>query len=340
MEHVNTRCNVTKGQLLEIIALQTNVVQQGLDLASIMQMVTRETQRLTHADGAVIELSEAGEMVYRAVSGLAENQLGLRLPMANSLSGYVVEVGKTLVCYDSEQDERVNREACNAVGLRSMIVNPLKFRDENIGVLKILYKRPNAFAHKDIEIVKLLSDLIAASMHTATEYGVNELYIKATTDQLTGVSNRALFFDRLRRIILESQRSGEIFGIVIFDMDSLKQINDHLGHRAGDAAIKEVALRVNTSIREYDTLSRLGGDEFGIILNKIHGIEDAKTLYQRITTSLNHAFIFEKNNIPLHVSIGYSIFDVDGKNIEELIEVADRRMYKEKEAKRIVNKQL
>lgn len=330
----NARCKVTRDQLLDIIAIQAKVVQQGVDLASIMQMVISETERLTHADGAVIELAEDGEMVYRAASGLAEKQLGLRLPIANSLSGYAVESGEMLICADSEKDNRVNQDACRAVGLRSMIVNPLKFKDKNVGVLKILYKTTNAFCCKDIQIVKLLSDLIAASMFTATEYGSNELYIKATTDQLTGISNRALFFDRLRRNLLESKRTKELFGIAVLDMDGLKPINDLLGHRAGDAAIKEVALRAKASIREYDTISRLGGDEFGIIFSKIHNAADAEILCNRITLAMNNEFIFEDKNIHLSVSVGFSIFSEDGKSIEELIENADRRMYKNKEIKK------
>ena len=334
MELNNTRRTLTRKQLFDIIALQTKVVQQGLDFASIMQMVTSETQRLTRADGAVIELAEAGEMVYRSVSGLAENQLGLRLPIAESLSGSAVNSGETLVCSDSEKDERVNRAACRTVGLRSMIVNPLKYKNENIGVLKILYRKENAFSGKDIEIVKLLSDLIAASMYTATEYGINELYIKATTDHLTGIPNRALFFDRLRRNLLESKRTKEKFGIAIIDMDGLKLINDQLGHRAGDAAIKEVALRATALIREYDTISRLGGDEFGIILNKITEQTGAKNLCSRIVISMGNEFIFENSNIPLSVSVGFSIFGEDGETIEELIEIADRRMYVDKKQKK------
>ncbi len=327
-------------QLLDIIGLLTKVVQQGLDLASIMHMVTEETVRLTHSDGAVIEIAEGADMIYKAASGLAADQLGLRLPISSSLSGYSIQTGQTLLCLDSEHDERVNLQACRTIGLRSMIVHPLKNKSINVGVLKVLYSVPNAFGNREIEIVRLMSDLIAALMYTAIEYGMDELYVKATTDQLTGIPNRALFFDRLKRNILESQRTGEKFSIAIFDMDGLKPINDRLGHRAGDAAIKEVALRAKGSIREYDTISRLGGDEFGIILYKAKMLQDAEHLGNRIKYLMNKEFLFENKSIPLSISIGCAVFPDDGASIDELVETADFRMYKEKsEQKTISNNQ-
>lgn len=321
-------------QLLDIISFLTKVVQQGLDLASIMHMVTVETTRLTHSDGAVIEVAEGSDMVYKAASGLAENQLNFRLAISNSLSGFSVQTGRTLVCLDSERDERVNLQACRAIGLRSMIVHPLKNKNQNVGVLKVLYKAPNAFGNKEIEIVRLMSDVVAALMSTAIEYGMDELYKKATTDQLTGIPNRALFFDRLKRHIIESNRTGDKFCIAIFDMDGLKPINDNLGHRVGDVAIREVAERAKKSIRECDTISRLGGDEFGIILYKTKSLGDAENLCNRIRSLMNKEFSFENKNIPLSISIGCAVFSEDGGSIDELVETADLRMYKQKSEKK------
>lgn len=320
-------------QLLDIIGLLTTIVQQGLDLKSIMRLVTTEAIKLTNSDGAVIELVEDGFLVYTDVSGLAEHQIGLKVPINNSLSGLAIQTGQTLVCLDSELDKYVNIDACRTIGLRSMIVTPLKNGDQNVGVLKVLYIKPNAFSNREIAIVELMSDLIAALMYTAIKFSMDELYLKATTDQLTGISNRALFFDRLKRILSESRRTGDIFSIAIFDMDRLKSINDKQGHRTADAAIREISRRAKESIREYDTISRLGGDEFGLILYKTKTLKDAENLCSRLVSLISEPFFYENKQLQLGISIGCSIFPDDGDTIDELLETADSRMYENKLSK-------
>ncbi|MCE1252641.1 MAG: sensor domain-containing diguanylate cyclase [Anaerolineae bacterium] len=326
---------LSQGQLLKIINIQTQVVQQGLDLSSIMFLVAKESQELTGADGAVVELAEDGDMVYRAATGTAENQLGLRLPINTSLSGLCVKLGETLICDDSETDPRVDREACRKVGLRSMVVNPLKFNGKTVGVLKLICKKTGAFGENEVQIVNLLSDLIAASMYMAVEYEEKELYVKATTDSLTGISNRALFYDRLRLVLSQSQRKQEGFGVVLYDMDGLKRINDILGHRAGDSAIKEVAHRARAQLRDFDTISRLGGDEFGIILNSVSTKKDIDNFCDRVSSAIQNNFIFEDQQIKLSVSMGYSLYSEDGREINQLIETADQNMYVEKRNKKM-----
>ena len=325
--------NLSHGQLLKIIRIQTWVAQQGLDLSSIMFLVARESQDLTNADGAVIELAERDEMVYRVATGIAEEQLGLRLPISQSLSGLCITTGETLICDDSEEDERVDKIGCRKVGLRSMIVNPLRYGTKNVGVLKVMSKKVYAFGEIEIQIIKLLSDLIAASIYTAAEYEENELYRKATTDYLTGLSNRALFFDRLRVRIMQSKRTGETFGVILYDMDDLKRINDELGHRAGDAALKEIASRARKTLREYDTLARLGGDEFAVIVHSITTAHELEHLCERLISAIVGDYSFEGNAMQLRASLGYSLYPEDGIDIHELVEKADQRMYAVKRKK-------
>jgi hypothetical protein len=101
----------TPAQLLAIIRSRTEIAKPGLDLQGVMQMVARDAQALTGASGAVVELAEGDEMVYRAVSGIASSQLGLRLRRDHSLSGLTVQMGTPLRCDDCEVDPRVDRDA-------------------------------------------------------------------------------------------------------------------------------------------------------------------------------------------------------------------------------------
>ena len=185
--------------LMEIIQAQTDIAQLGLDLGGVMAFVTERVQRLTHAGGAIVELAEGDEMVYRAASGMAKPQLGLRLQRTGSLSGLCVQKRTVLRCDDSENDVRVDKEACRRVGLRSMVVAPLNHGETTVGVLKIAATEPNAFSDEHVNILELMCGLIASAMFHAVRYETNELYHRATHDALTGLANRALFYDRLRQ---------------------------------------------------------------------------------------------------------------------------------------------
>jgi GAF domain-containing protein len=216
----------TSKQLLSVIQTQTAIAKLGLDINAVMTLVAEQVQLITHAKGAIVELAEEGDMVYRAVSNGANQFLGLRLKMDSSLSGLCIAQNTTLYCKDSETDERVDREACRRVGLRSMAVVPLIHCDELIGVLKIYSERINAFKESDINLLTLMSELIAAAMYHASKFGAQELYKLATQDQLTGLANRALFLDCLRQGVEQAKRTQKLLRILIIDMDGLKPIND------------------------------------------------------------------------------------------------------------------
>ncbi|MVX65561.1 diguanylate cyclase [Clostridium chromiireducens] len=326
--------SISNDKLLEIIKVQTEVAQQGMDLGNIMDLVTQRTKFITNADGASVELIENEELVYRAASGMAERFLGLRLNMENSLSGECINMRIPLISNDIECDDRVNKEACRQIGLNSMIVMPLICMNEVVGVLKVLSSRAGHFNDDDIKALELMSGLIAAEMFNAMKNGESELFYKATHDSLTGISNRSLFYDNLRQRLSHASRKEEEFGIISLDMDGLKEINDNYGHRAGDAAIKEVAFRIDKTLHETDIVSRLGGDEFGIIIAKIEHSDEIKTLIKRLDSEIAKPFEFEGQEINLRASIGYALFKEDGIEIDVLIEKADKSMYKVKRVRK------
>jgi diguanylate cyclase (GGDEF) domain len=316
--------------LLEIIKVQTEVVQQGMDLSSIMDLVAYKSQLITNAEGASVELVEKQELVYSAVSGIAEKFLGLRLDIENSLSGECMKARVPLICHDIEKDDRVNKNACRQIGLNSMIVMPLVCRDDVVGVIKVLSAKAGHFKDDDIKILELMSGLIAAAMFSAMINEESELFHKATHDSLTGISNRAVFYDRLRQTLSKALKKHENFGIISLDMDGLKEINDDFGHRTGDASIKEVALRIHRILRETDTFSRLGGDEFAIITAEVSGREDIRSLIERLDSEITKPFKFDDHIINLRASIGYALFSEDGIELDVLIEKADKSMYEVK----------
>lgn len=313
--------------LLKIIKIQTEVVQQGIDLSSIINLVVHRLQELTNSDGAIMELIEKDEIVYSGTAGNAENLLGLRLKIDSSLSGECIKLGYPLICKDSETDSRVNKMATRKVGLRSMIVAPLRHLNSTVGVLKIFSHEINFFNEVHVEILTLISELVAAAIFSAIKNEDSEVFKRATHDSLTGIPNRTLFYDRFRQKLSQAQQRSENFGVISIDMDGLKYINDTFGHRAGDASIKELAHRIQHSLKKSDTLARLGGDEFGIITHKIKDKEEIISLNNKINLAITKPFKFEKNEISLKASIGFSIFKEDGEELEILLEKADQAMY-------------
>jgi diguanylate cyclase (GGDEF)-like protein len=118
------------------------------------------------------------------------------------------------------------------------------------------------------------------------------------------------------------------------DMDGLKPINDSLGHRAGDAAIREVGARIHSCARNADTVARLGGDEFGVILSQVDDRDGVDALAQRMADCINEPFEFERRPIQLRISIGVAVYPDDGRTLEALLEAADQAMYVQKRSRR------
>ena len=150
-------------------------------------------------------------------------------------------------------------------------------------------------------------------------------------DPLTGLPNRTLLQDQFARALGRARRSNNNLAILFIDLDRFKTINDSLGHSAGDALLREVADRIRLTVREFDTVARMGGDEFVILLTDLAEPADAGRVAQHVLVSLAKVTIIDGH--PLHVtsSIGISLFPDDGEDFDELLKHADAAMYLAKE---------
>ena len=319
-------------ELLEVIAIQTEVARLGLDLSGLMSLVVNRTLGLTGADGAAVEMAEGDDMVYRAAAGMAAGSLGLRLKRGASLSGLCVREGRALYCDDALIDPRTDRAACAKLGLRSMVVVPLRHDGDTVGVLKAMSSQVAHFDGRHVVLLELLSDLVGATMYFATRYAPGALFHKATHDGLTDLPNRALFLDRLRASLAQAVRDGQPLAVMVLDLNGLKPINDHHGHRAGDAALLEFARRLNASVRQSDTAALLGGDEFGVLLRPLAAEGGLEATISRLTQQLNGSFQFEGHTLAVDASMGAARFPEDGGDLGALIDLADQRMYRQKRA--------
>ncbi|MEQ6342822.1 MAG: EAL domain-containing protein [Gammaproteobacteria bacterium] len=150
-------------------------------------------------------------------------------------------------------------------------------------------------------------------------------------DDLTGLPNRVMFKQRLEQAIIEAERRGRVLAVLLLDMDRFKTINDTLGHGVGDALIQVVAKRLRACMREVDTVSRLAGDEFAVIVPDLAHAEDAARVAQKILDSFAYSFRVGEYELFMSASIGIALFPLDGDTPEALLKNVDTAMYHAKE---------
>lgn len=149
-------------------------------------------------------------------------------------------------------------------------------------------------------------------------------------DKLTGLPNRSLLLDRFNQAVAQAARQGRQVALLFLDLDGFKDINDRLGHNAGDTLLQEVAGRLTSCIRACDTACRYGGDEFVIMLPELAGHEKAATVAEKIRTRLAVPYAVEGSTITVTASIGTAVYPVDGQEFSDLIQLSDVGMYRAK----------
>jgi len=197
---------------------------------------------------------------------------------------------------------------------------------------------------KDLEIhqeqLEVLVEKRTGQLYATNEALVEEINIRkkaeeklkhiAYHDELTKLPNRLLLIDRLEHALSIAQRRKTIVAVMFIDLNGFKKINDQYGHAAGDQILKDVAKRLKTSLREEDTISRYGGDEFVILIEHEAEAGNTEILSQKIINALSQPFDYDNHKLTIGCSIGISLYPHDGTTPEDLLEKADAAMYQAK----------
>ncbi|MFO1433428.1 MAG: EAL domain-containing protein [Candidatus Competibacteraceae bacterium] len=178
---------------------------------------------------------------------------------------------------------------------------------------------------------QVFGTVLAISNVTETYRLAERLAYQANHDTLTRLPNRNLLLDRLDHALALSQRSGGWVAVLFIDLDNFKQVNDSLGHAAGDALLRAVSERLSGCVRNHDTLARLGGDEFILVLENLPREELAAAVARKILEVLQPPFLLGGHEFFISSSIGISLFPKDGVDRETLLRNADMAMYRAKE---------
>lgn len=149
-------------------------------------------------------------------------------------------------------------------------------------------------------------------------------------DQLTEIPNRYLLLDRIAHLIQQCERNNKRFALLYIDLDKFKIINDTKGHTFGDKILREAALRLSQAIRHSDTIARIGGDEFVVLLEEIAEKQNISRMAEMIIKTLNKEFVIDNASFEISCSIGIAIYPDDGTTTDSLLTAADNAMYRAK----------
>ncbi len=213
-------------------------------------------------------------------------------------------------------------------GMAGAFVQPVAWRGAPCGALALGYREDRTIDEEERQQVRELADRVAVAVSSA--WRDEKLYQQAHFDPLTGLPNRLLFRDRLEREIARSQREGHALALLFIDLDNFKVVNDTFGHAVGDELLREAARRISGLVRQSDTVGRLGGDEFTVMLTGLGHAREAWPIGEAMVEALGQAFVQADQESFLGASIGIASYPEDGATADDLLKSADIAMYRAK----------
>ena len=203
----------------------------------------------------------------------------------------------------------------------------LKVREGTLGMLDLALAPAESLSERERHLFTAFADTV--SSHLVNARLLSRQVHEATHDGLTGLANRTLLLRRAAAA-LEQRKDDEVVALLLLDLDRFKQVNDTLGHAAGDVLLQQVAGRLTDQVRREDLVARLGGDEFGVLLTGISAAPDAETIADALLGALHEPFLLEGLRLSVGGSIGVAVAPADADHVEGLLRNADMAMYEAK----------
>ncbi|MDH4554621.1 EAL domain-containing protein [Pseudomonas sp. BN417] len=260
---------------------------------------------------------------FRQVTEVMEFRPGIGLPgrvLASAAPAWITDIAQT--------PEFCRIAAAEQAGLKAAAAFPVLVGSEVVGVLEFF---ANSVLAPDDTLLHLMAQIGVQMGRVVERKRAEEQLIDAFHDPLTGLPNRALFADRLSRAVARCSRHREAaFAVLFIDLDRFKLVNDSLGHLAGDLLIIQVAARLGGCLRQSDTLARMGGDEFTILLDCIDTPDAPVLVAERLMSALEPPFLIHGEQLYISASIGIAPSDLGYESAEEILRHADLAMYRAK----------
>ena len=295
----------------------------GMGLA-IMSTAERHTARKNMQHAKLFEISHDGALIVDARNNIVSINAAF-----TDITGYTAEdvVGKTpLLLYSESQNQEFYsdmRKTLTELGhWQGEVWNRRK--DGSVYLERLVIDTITDTHNKIISYIGIFYDITLEKSKQET------IAHQAQHDFLTNLPNRLLFCDRFKQQLAFATRHSKKFAVIYLDLDKFKQVNDTLGHQVGDQLLIAVAERLSELVREIDTVSRFGGDEFAILVSEVDNINDVTTLAKKVIYALSQPFLLDKHTVNVSASIGIALYPDHGTDMITLMHNADIAMYQAK----------
>lgn len=308
----------------------------------VRDIVRHAARRLLDADGATFVLRDNGDCYYVDEDAISPLWKGLRFPMESCISGWAMNHREPVVIPDIYVDERIPLDAYRVTFVKSLVMVPIR-QASPVGAVGIYWDHEYEATPEEVALAQALADTTAVALENieliegleqkveertaALDEANRKLSEISITDELTGLYNRRGFFNFASHELGVARHQGNMCHLAFLDIDGLKTINDTLGHKFGDQAIKEFAGLLREVVDETAVAARLGGDEFVAL---IPAPTDADAVVQRLERMLQSRNARVGADFALSVSVG--LVDCSDNSLDDALRCADEVMYRAKTA--------
>jgi diguanylate cyclase (GGDEF)-like protein len=316
-------------QEFHMLADVLNELGSSLSVDETLSLLAARLKHMVPHDTIAIYVRKERLLVPQYVNG-DEFRLfsSLEIPVGQGLSGWVAENRRPIVNGNPSVEPGYLNDPGRFSRLRSALAVPLEGLTGVAGVLTLYHADADAFTRDHLRILLAISAKAGLAIENALRY--KQVENSAVTDELTGLPNARSLFLQLDSELGRAKRTGEPLVILVLDLDGFKQINDRWGHLTGNKALQMIAKTMRNRCRTYDCVARMGGDEFVVILPATTRAAVPEKI-QMLQEAAREAGIELCHEDLLSASVGEACFPEDGSDAEQLLAVADKRMYQAKQ---------
>ena len=323
-----------KNQSLRLLNDLSERVHGSLSTDAILDEVIASLLQLSDTPKIAIYLMDESQTTLKLIKSHGFNDETLKagqfMPLSGSLSGLALQEGKLLIAGNFEAEERlaVNiQKSLIKSGIKSGVSIPLIYQSTPLGCLNLVYQGTRVFSETEQETLSSIGKNLSVSL--ANSQHMDKLDFLAHHDPLTGLSNRALLHDTFNQAIHE--QPDQPMALILLDLDRFKDVNDTLGHHVGDTVLQQIGPRIQQCMSQYKVLlSRLGGDEFTVLIYDVSDPMEINKLANNIIEHLRQPYPVELMTLEVDVSMGIALYPKDGKDSHALLRSADIAMYQAK----------
>jgi diguanylate cyclase (GGDEF)-like protein len=236
-----------------------------------------------------------------------------------------------------------NGDATDAVVVEAPLAVAVDGDQMVIGLIRVGLLQPGRVGKRQRLVLRTFAHSVATSLQNARLYAemrhqARVSAVEATHDPLTGIANRRVLHAQLEQAVVEAEHAKSTMGLLLIDLDHFKDINDTLGHHAGDAVLSAIAARLARDVSAGDVVARIGGDEFAVILRTLRQPSDAEIVAERLLALISEVVEYSGLHLAVGGSIGIACFPDDGTNPEDLLRLADTALYQAKEQRGAISR--